>query len=72
MEILGRIDAKNQLWTKIYVEGNKSFTEIDCIIDTGFNGELVLPINIAVPLGLELSAYWSYPEKVDTELSVVF
>ncbi|HEY5123039.1 MAG TPA: hypothetical protein VIK14_04820 [Ignavibacteria bacterium] len=60
MKIPGSIDDQNQLWTRMTIVGTKSFDEIDCIIDTGFNGELVLPINIAVPLGLELSAYTEY------------
>lgn len=54
MTIDGRIDEKNQLWVEVTVGegGNKKTLEV--LVDTGFSGELQLPISIAVPLGLKL------------------
>lgn len=55
MSIIGRIDEKNQLWVEVTVgreDGNQQ--TLDFLIDTGFTGEIQLPISVAVPLGLKL------------------
>ncbi|MBF0571368.1 MAG: hypothetical protein HQL12_05800 [Candidatus Omnitrophica bacterium] len=51
----GHIDNKNQLWVPITVAGNQGRKEVTALIDTGFTGELLLPLHIAVPLGLKLA-----------------
>ncbi len=56
MILQGQIDASNQLWVTIKVSGDTSSQEIPALIDTGFTGDLWLPLRIAVPLGLKLSA----------------
>jgi clan AA aspartic protease len=56
MIINGRIDEKNQLWIDVTVEGLSNKQDIPVLIDTGFTGELQLPLSIAVPLGLRLDA----------------
>lgn len=55
MNITGRIDEKNQLWVEVTVgkEGSTQQT-LECLVDTGFTGEIQLPISVAVPLGLKL------------------
>ena len=55
MYLQGSIDDKNQLWIPITVTGQHSHVEISALIDTGFTGELLLPLRIAVPLGLSLT-----------------
>jgi predicted aspartyl protease len=54
MILSGRIDEKNQLWLKITVAGKNDQRVIDVLLDTGFTGDLQLPISLAVPLGLNL------------------
>lgn len=54
MILHGSIDDKNQLWVPIEVAGDTDHKEISALLDTGFTGELVLPLHIAVPLGLKL------------------
>lgn len=61
MILHGSIDDKNQLWIQIEVTGTRGRKEsILAKIDTAFDGELALPIEIAVPLGLELAAVATY------------
>jgi clan AA aspartic protease len=55
LEITGNIDGTNQLWTKLDVIGMNGNSKIDAIIDTGFTGELQLPIKTAVQIGLTLA-----------------
>ncbi len=54
MELVGRIDEHGQPWLPITVRGFRSEVSIAAILDTGFTWALLLPISIAVPLGLEL------------------
>lgn len=54
MIIHGIVDDRNRLWVKIKVGGHHNSQEISFRIDTGFDGELSLPISKAVPLGLTL------------------
>jgi len=60
MILVGRIDEKNQLWVLITVGGLHSKQTIEALIDTGFNGELLLPLQIAIPLGLQLAGAAPY------------
>lgn len=60
MILAGRIDDRNRLWVTITVTGNQGQQQIEALIDTGFTGELLLPLSIAVPLGLTLAAVGSY------------
>lgn len=41
--------------TEVQVSGNKGNCTIKAIVDTGFEGFLCIPVDIAVALGLELS-----------------
>jgi predicted aspartyl protease len=54
MIINGTVDNENRLWVTIKVTGYHGGHEIPFRIDTGFDGELSLPISKAVPLGLPL------------------
>jgi len=54
MTLAGYIDERNQLWVRLTVSGANNKQVIDALIDTGFNGELLLPLQVAIPLGLQL------------------
>lgn len=54
MVLTGRIDEKEQLWVLIKVAGQHNQQDVEALIDTGFTGELLLPVSVAVPLGLKL------------------
>jgi len=47
-------DKNNHPKIKIIVKGRKQKGKLTCLLDSGFDGYLCLPVNIAVGLGLEL------------------
>ena len=49
-------DDRNHPKIKLAVGGAKQSNLLEAILDTGFDGYLSLPINIAVTLGIELTA----------------
>jgi len=53
--IEGYVNEYGQTIIKIKVKGTKAEVEVEAQIDTGFDGEICLPIPIAIQLGLELS-----------------
>lgn len=60
MVLHGRIDERNQLWVPLTVGGSTQKKKIEVLVDTGFSGELALPLQIAIPLGLQLTAAGEY------------
>ncbi len=54
MNLQGRMDENGQIWVTLTVRGMRSEATIEAIVDTGFTHPLLLPVTIAVPLGLEL------------------
>ena len=60
MVLEGKIDERNQLWVTVTVGGRQKKQTVMAIVDTGFNGELLLPLPVAIPLGLELTSMASY------------
>jgi clan AA aspartic protease len=60
MVLNGYIDEKNQLWVEITVAGQHNKQKIPVLVDTGFTGELQLPLKIAVPLGLRLAGVGTF------------
>ncbi len=54
MIIKGIIDKDDRLWVKIKVSGYHGSKDIFFRIDTAFDGELSIPVELAVPLGLAL------------------
>lgn len=54
MILNGRIDEKNQLWVEVTVCGESTEHTLDFLLDTGFSGEVQIPVSVAVPLGLKL------------------
>ncbi|MGB2762434.1 MAG: hypothetical protein WBC21_02735 [Minisyncoccales bacterium] len=54
MIIKGTIDEQNRLWVKIRVAGYHGGRDIFFRVDTAFDGELSVPVSLAVPLGLAL------------------
>jgi len=47
-------DENNHPKIRIFVKGKRQKGRLTCLLDSGFDGYLCLPINIAVGLGLEL------------------
>ena len=54
MNATGYVDRLRQPRTKLTVKGNRKSARLEPVIDTGFDGELSLPLAVAIPLGLEL------------------
>jgi predicted aspartyl protease len=54
MTVEGRIDEELRIKVPVRVGGLRGVTELEAILDTGFNGALCLPAGIAVTLGLVL------------------
>lgn len=52
--IEGRIDELLSPRLKVKVAGLRGTIELEAIVDTGFNGDLCIPITLAVQLGLIL------------------
>lgn len=50
----GRIDELLSPRLNVKVEGLRGVIELDAIVDTGFNGDLCIPMTVAVQLGLIL------------------
>lgn len=51
--IISGIDSENQVRIEAKIQGLYKSTTYGCILDTGYSGTLVLPLTIAVELGLE-------------------
>ena len=60
MVLSGHIDEKNQLRVPITVAGQHNQQKVLALVDTGFTGELQLPLKIAVPLGLRLDGVGTF------------
>jgi len=54
MRIEGDLDENNQPRIRVIATGIRMENRIDAIIDTGFDGYLCLPVQIAIQAGLEL------------------
>ena len=54
--ILGRLDFGGPK-VAFTVGGSKARLEFEGILDTGFTGFILLPISLAIPLGLELDGF---------------
>jgi len=50
----GYVDEYLQPKVKLLVRGLRQESEVEAVVDTGFNGDLCLPISLAIQLGLEL------------------
>ena len=71
MEVTGRLDEHGRAWLPITVRGNRGEATIEAVIDLGFTETMALPIEIAAPLGLELTS--SIPlELADGRLQTFF
>jgi predicted aspartyl protease len=56
MELTGGMDEHGRVWLPITVRGNRGETTLEAVVDLGFTETMVLPIEIAAPLGLELTS----------------
>ena len=56
MELTGRMDEHRRAWLPVRVRGNRGETTLEALVDLGFTETMVLPIEIAAPLGLELTS----------------
>jgi clan AA aspartic protease len=54
MRIEGYLDENDQPRIRVIVTGIRKETSFDAIIDTGFDGHLCLPVQVAIQVGLEL------------------
>ena len=54
MVLEGYIDGAGTPRVRVEIVGYRGSVKVDAILDTGFNGELCVPIPIAIQLGLEL------------------
>lgn len=54
MVIEGRINELREAVLPLVVKGLRAQAKVDAVIDTGFSGDLCLPIEVAIQLGLEL------------------
>ncbi len=52
--IRGRLDAYHQPRVAIIVRGARRDVTLEAVIDTGFDGQLCVPVSLAVEIGLEL------------------
>jgi len=50
----GYLDESHQPRIPVVVEGVRGDLTLEAVIDTGFDGELCLPLAVAIELGLEL------------------
>jgi predicted aspartyl protease len=71
MELTGRMDEHGRAWLPVTVRGNRGETTLEAVVDLGFTETMVLPIEIAAPLGLELTS--SIPlELADGRIQIFF
>jgi len=56
MELTGRMDEHGRAWLPVTVRGNRAETTLEAVVDLGFTETMVLPIEVAAPLGLELTS----------------
>ncbi|MDZ7359842.1 MAG: hypothetical protein ONB46_03820 [candidate division KSB1 bacterium] len=54
MKLLGSINENGELLIRLSIIGFRGETVVDGILDTGFNGALLLPAAIIAELGTEL------------------
>jgi len=52
--IRGHLDEYHQPRVAITVRGSRQDITLDVVIDTGFDGQLCLPVPLAIEIGLEL------------------
>jgi predicted aspartyl protease len=58
MTIFGRVTANREAILKLVIIDNENRKiAFDAMIDTGFNGDLILPIDTVMELSLELKGY---------------
>lgn len=55
----GRIDNLGRPVVEVTISGRRGDITCPAIIDTGFDGEICLPVEVAVQLGLELAGIQS-------------
>ncbi|MFQ6116097.1 MAG: hypothetical protein ACE5NG_18710 [bacterium] len=54
--IEGFIDEHGHPLVEVEVGGSQTSVKVSALVDSGFDGELCLPIEVAIPLGLKLVA----------------
>ena len=51
--INGVVNHRRELIFRIMITGPSGAEEVECVLDTGFNGSLTLPIQLIQRLGLQ-------------------
>jgi clan AA aspartic protease len=58
MTMFGRVNANREALLKlVLIDDENKKVAFDAVIDTGFNGDLILPIDMMMDLSLELKGY---------------
>ena len=56
MRNLSYIDEYGQAVVEVVIKGSRTYITGKAIIDTGFDGDICLPVHLAIQLGLELES----------------
>lgn len=58
MTMFGRVNRSREAILKLVIVGDENTKiAVDAVIDTGFNGDLILPLEIISALGLKIQGY---------------
>ena len=72
-ELTGYVNGLGQPRVRVTIIGDREKIEVDAIIDTGFDGDICIPVQLAVRLGLELrSVTWVELANGEKKRELVF
>jgi clan AA aspartic protease len=56
-EVVGHVDEQGWPLLPVLIKGARAEVTLEAVIDTGFDGSLCVPVEVAVQLGLELIGF---------------